>query len=227
VGETQTHNFAALGDHDWVVFEAEQGRAYVVETSNLSREVDTVLELLDQEGHELASDDDGGEEFLASRLWWVATEDGRLYIRIRSFSEGDEGPGTQYDVSLRLAEGFQVDQYEPDDTRGQANPISVGEVQTHNRHVAHDRDWMYFEAQGGVTYVIETLNLGPESDTVLYLYDGARNELASDDDSGGEIWASRLEWTAPEDGTLYIMVEGWVQTSAGPRTRYDLAARTR
>ena len=225
VGETQTHNLHVEGDHDWVFFEAQQGRAYVIETSNLAYEIDTVVELYDQRGNELASDDDGGEEYLASRLWWVATDGGRLYVMIRSFGDADEGPGTRYDVSLRMAEGFRIDQYEPDNSRAQARPIAAGESQTHNRHVAGDRDWMYFEAQGGMTYVIETFNLGPNADTVVYLYDAAGNELASDDDRGGETWASRLEWTAPQDGAFYIMVGDWLQTSAGPGTRYDIVVR--
>ncbi len=222
LGESQAHNLHVEGDRDWLVFEAEEGRAYVIETSNLGGEVDTVVELYDEQGNELASDDDGGDEFLASRLWWVATEGGSMYVKIRSFSEGEGGPGTAYDVSLRLAERFRIDPYEPDGTRARATPIEVRERQTHNRHVAGDRDWMYFEGQVGVTYVIETFNLGPDADTVIYLFDAAGNELAWDDDGGDELWASRLEWTAPEDGTFYILVEDWFEASAGPGTRYDI-----
>jgi ribosomal protein S11 len=227
LGEGQTHNLHVESDHDWVYFDAEEGSAYVIETSNLGHEVDTIVELFDEEGHELASDDDGGEEFHASRLWWVAEASGRLYVKIGSFSEGQAGGETSYDVSLRLAEGFRIDQYEPDDYRGRARLIAVGEIQTHNRHVAGDRDWVYFEAQAGVTYIIETFNLGPDADTVVHVYDQAGEELGSDDDSGDEIWASRLEWMPPQDGPLYVLVEEWFETSVGPGTRYDIAVQTR
>jgi ribosomal protein S11 len=225
LGESQAHNLHVEGDRDWLFFEAEEGRAYVIETSNLGGEVDTVVELYDEEGNELASDDDGGDEFLASRLWWVATEGGSTYVQIRSFSDHEEGPGTTYDVSVSVAEGFQIDQYEPDGTRARATLIEAGERQTHNRHVAGDRDWLYIEAQVGVTYVIQTSNLGPHADTVVYLYDAAGNELAWDDDGGEQLWASRLEWTAPQDGTLYVLVEDWFEASAGPGTRYDIAVQ--
>lgn len=226
LGEGQTHNLHVEGDHDWVYFEAEEGSAYVIGTSDLGHEVDTVVELYDEEGNELASDDDGGEEFHASRLWWVAEAGGRLYVKIRSFSEGEAGAGTNYDLSLRLAKGFQIDQYEPDDSRARAKLIAVGETQTHNRHVAGDRDWIYLEVQAGVTYVIETFNLGPDADTVVHVYDQAGEELASGDDGGDETWASRLEWRAPRDGEFYILVEDWFETSAGPGTRYDIAVHT-
>ncbi len=224
--EGQTHNLHVEGDHDWVYFEAEEGSAYVFATSKLGHEVDTVIELYDEEGNQLASDDDGGEEFHASRLWWVAEAGGRLYVKIRSFSEGEAGAETNYDVSLRLAEGFRIDQYEPDGSRTRAKLIVRGETQTHNRHVAGDRDWVYFEAQAGVTYVIETFNLGSDADTVVHVYSPTGEELDSDDDGGQEIWASRLEWMAPVDGEFYILVEDWFEASAGPGTRYDIAVQT-
>jgi len=227
VGERQTHNLHVEGDHDWMHFEVQEGTVYVIETSNLGDEMDTVIHLYDEEGNELASDDDGGEDFLASRLWWAPTEAGRLYVMISSFSDMNKGPGTNYDVTLRLGEDFEVDEYEPDDSRAQARRIGVGETQTHNRHRGGDQDWVYFEAQAGTTYIIETSNLGDGADTVVYLYDQDGEELASDDDGGAEMWASLLEWTAPHDGTLYVMVEDWLGTSTGPETSYDISLLVR
>jgi hypothetical protein len=86
---------------------------------------------------------------------------------------------------------------------------------------------VHFEAQAGTTYIIETSNLGDGADTVVYLYDQAGEELASDDDGGTETRASRLEWTAPHDGTLYVMVEDWLGTSTGPKTSYDISLLVR
>lgn len=222
VGEWQTHNLHVRGDHDWVYFEAQEGTTYIVETSNLGDGMDTVVHFYDGEGNELSSDDDGGEEFLSSRLWWAAAEGGRLYVMVSSFSDMDEGPGANYDLSLRLGEDFALDEYEPDDSRAQARRIGVGDTQTHNRHRGGDVDWVYFEAQAGTRYVVETSNLGDDADTVIYLYDEAGEELGSDDDGGAETWASRLEWVAPRDGVFYVRVEDWLGSSAGPGTRYDV-----
>ena len=218
----QRHNLHVEGDRDWVYFQAEAGRAYVVETSNLGHEMDTVVYLFDEEGIELASDDDGGEEFLASRLWWVAREDAGLWLMIRGFAETETGPGTSYDVTVRLAEGFEIDQYEPDDSPEQASRIAVGETQSHNRHVSGDEDWLSFEVQPGITYTVQTINLGGHADTVIYLYDEGGAELVFDDDGGYESWASRLEWMTQEPGILYVKIVDWIQTSSGPDTRYDV-----
>jgi hypothetical protein len=227
IGETQRHNLHGTGDRDWLYFQAEAGRAYVLETSELGPEMDTVIHLYDELGNELASDDDGAGEFLASQLWWVAHEGGALYVMVRGFADTEGGPGTAYEVSLRSAEGFDMDQFEPDDSPAEATRISIGDTQSHNWHVSGDEDWVSFEVQQGITIVVQTLNLGVEADTVIYLYDGQGNELAFDDDGGDEAWASRLEWTASHNGISYVKVVGWMQTSSGPGTRYDLALSAR
>lgn len=223
VGVVQRHNLHVGGDSDWLYFEVQAGQTYVVETSELGREVDTVIRLFDGQGNELASDDDGGDELLASRLWWTARDDGLLYVMVRGLSDTEVGRGTEYSVTLRMAEGFEIDEYEPDDSRAQASLIAVGETQRHNRHAASDEDWISFEVQPGVTYVVQTLNLGMDADTVIYLYDSQGNELALDDDGGEEARASRLEWTPLESGVLYVRVEDWLQNSSGPGTQYEVA----
>lgn len=227
VGETQRHNLHVEGDYDLVYFAAQEGATYVIETSNLGRHIDTIIHLYGEEGNELASDDDGGDQFWASRLWWTATEEGTLYIAIHDFGDNEAGPGTSYDISLSPGEAFEIDEYEPDNSRPGANEIAVGEPQTHNLHIAADRDWVCFEAEEGMTYVIETSNLGGDIDTIVYLYDEEGNELASDDDKGGELLASRLEWTATEDGTLYVMGRDLWSSSAGPGSEYDISVSFR
>jgi hypothetical protein len=225
VGALQGHNLHAVGDRDWLYFEAEAGRTYVIETSELGRRMDTVVSLYDGEGRRLASDDDGGEELLASRLYWAPEEAGRLYVMIQDFADAEAGHGTEYDVSVTTSEDFRIDEYEPDGIRARASRIEVGETQRHNRHVSGDEDWISFEAQAGTTYVLRTANLGERADTAIYLYDAQGNELAFDDDSGEELWASRLRWTAPEGGVYYVKVIDWVQASTGPGTEYEVTLR--
>lgn len=70
--------------------------------------------------------------------------------------------------------------------------------------IADDVDWFQFEAWAGEEYVIQTLNLAGNADTVLVLYDvDGATELARDD-SSGEGRASRIRWTAHEDGMYYV-----------------------
>jgi len=224
-GATQSHNLHVPADQDWLYFEAEAGTSYEVWTSNLGREIDTVATLYDSEGRQLAFDDEGGEEFRSSRLFWVSEDGERLYLMVRGFADAEGGWGTEYEISLRVAEVFRMDEYEPDDTQDQATRIEPGESQRHNRHVSADEDWVVFRAEAGQTYVIETSRLGALADTVIYLYDAQGIELAVDDDGGEEERASRLEWTAPNGGRFFVKVENWLPTLAGPGTGYDLTLK--
>jgi hypothetical protein len=223
VGDAQAHNLHVEGDHDWLYFEAEEGTIYVIETYNLGDDIDTVIYLYDDQEDQLASDDDGGAEDLASRQRWTATEDGTLYVMIQDYDDAQAGPGTSYDVSLTVGEAFETDQYESDDSMAQATQIRVGETQTHSLHVEGDQDWVYFEADEGTTYVIETSNLGSVVDTEIYLYDENGEELDYSDDDGDEDLASRLEWLAEADGTFYVMVRDFGDAVAGPDTEYDIS----
>lgn len=222
-GETQSHNLHVEGDRDWVYFEARQGATYVIETSNLGDDIDTEIHLYDAQENELTHDDDRATEPWASRIWWTAAEDGTLYVMIREYSHVETGPRTSYQISLSLAEAFERDQYEPDDSPAQAARIGVGETQDHNLHAPGDRDWLYFEAQEGTTYVVETSNLAYDVDTEVYVYDERQDHLGYDDDGAGEALASRLEWTAAEDGTFYIMVRDFSDSVAGPGSAYDVS----
>lgn len=219
----QTHGIHVQGDHDWVFFQAEDGVTYVIETSNLGSEIDTIIYLYDEDGDELAQDDDGGEEYLASRITWIADSTRILYVMIRDYSDARGGPDMQYNISVAEAEPSEADAYEPDDTQDQAGEIEIGLYQSHNLHVMGDHDWISFQAIEGTTYIIETFNLGSRIDTIICLYDANRQELASDDDGADEPLASRLIWTADEDGVLYTMVQALGDNQAGPGTGYGVS----
>lgn len=97
---------------------------------------------------------------------------------------------------------------EPNDSPEQATAAVAfdGTSAQQSFHRQNDEDWLKFDATSGNTYVIYTTNLGPNVDTVLFLYntDGI-TELLSDDDSG-EGYASKITFQAPTDGTYYIKV---------------------
>ncbi|TKJ27886.1 MAG: hypothetical protein CEE40_12745, partial [Chloroflexi bacterium B3_Chlor] len=161
-GTSQTHTLSPPGDRDYVFFQAGAGMQYTVETGNLGDDCDTVLTLYDEDGTELIQDDDGADESLASRLNWVADEEGLLFVEAAHFDEEARGEDTEYDIwvleSAPLA--IEEDEYEPDDTMGQANEILLDTPQNHNIHVPGDHDWIFFMATAGATYVIETSQLG-------------------------------------------------------------------
>jgi len=95
-----------------------------------------------------------------------------------------------------------------------------------NFHAVGDEDWLAFTATAGVTYTIQTGDLGLSADTYVYLYDtDSTTLLASNDDYGGTL-ASQIEWQAPADGTYYVMVRHWNPNVGGCGTGYGVAIVT-
>lgn len=101
-GEVYPHNLHGPGDQDWSRIEVQAGYVYILKTSRLGAQVDTVLHLLDEAGKELAVDDNGREEEepLASRIRWAARRDATLYILVHDQGDDAAGPGTEYWLSL-------------------------------------------------------------------------------------------------------------------------------
>lgn len=222
-GLPQAHNLHGQGDHDYVYFEAFEGTAYIVETSRLGGDVDSIIYLYDTEGNELAYADDGAEEPLASRIAWIAPSSGTYYVMIRDLADGSAGPEATYEVRIIASDTVEgADSYEPDDSIAQASSIDTdGSHQSHTLHVTVDVDYVSFLADEGVEYTIETGNLEGDCDTVIYLYDEDGTELEFDDDSGEESLASRLVWIAPDGGIYYVAVEDF-HNQAGPEVSYQI-----
>lgn len=115
------------------------------------------------------------------------------------------------------------DAFEEDDACGQASQIAVtGAAQTHTFHDAGDQDWMRFAAAANKTYIIETSNVGPQSDAVLFLFDSCSDPpLAGEDNAFGQT--VRLTWNSTASATLYIKLQQHDPAIFGAATNYDLA----
>ena len=98
----QVHNLHVVGDADWMRVDAKAGSTYVFETFDLGADIDTVAHLLNEEGNELAVDDNGrdAEEARASRIQWQASSDAQFYILVHDSGHDAGGPGTEYWVNL-------------------------------------------------------------------------------------------------------------------------------
>lgn len=152
---------------------------------------------------------------------------GTLYVQADSQGTVDDpnrGDNISSGVEVCLA---SADAFESDDTPASATTINTdGVAQTHNLHTVGDEDWFVFTATAGVTYTVQTGDLGLSADTYLYLYDTEGTTLlASNDDYGGTL-ASQIEWTAQADGTYYVMVRHWNPNVGGCGTGYSVAVVT-
>ena len=128
---------------------------------------------------------------------------------------------TQWDEFLKM---YYTDAYEPDDDYNQSVWIEGDYTkQLHNFHDIDDYDWVKFNATANITYILETSELGPGSDTYLYLYDTDGITLIDSDDDSGLGLASRISWKCPFSGCYYLMVKHWYNMSYGPKTYYKLS----
>ncbi len=218
-GTTQTHIFCAAGDHDWVKFNATSGSTIIVRTQNLGAGATPMLSIFDACNVPLSTGH-------PQQLEWISATDETYYIKLENHDSEVYGPTTNYDLSVATL-GCDGDEYEfdgGDDKASQARLIRANDPdRTHNFCPAGDEDWVKFDAVAGKNYVIETFNLGLDSDTYLCLYEAdGTTEITCDDDGTG-MKAARIIWTCPSSGTYYVQVHHYNPTASGPNTAYNLS----
>jgi len=208
-----TTDFAQLPRFE---MQLESGRTYIIETYDLAGSTDTVLQLRRQNGAPSANDtvlaenDDAGGS-LASRVRYTATESGTFYASVRPYAEQTGGT-----FSLRIVE-LTEDPNAP-------QPTVIADQ--HGIQLRATQDFaqlpnIAMQLEAGRTYLIETIELAGNTDTVLQLrrQDGptpSSNDtvVAENDDAGGTL-ASAIRWTADRSGTFYAHVRPYAPQTAG------------
>lgn len=94
-----------------------------------------------------------------------------------------------------------------------AGPLVLGESSRGNLETLGDADFFQFEAVAGDNFRIQTTLLGL-SDSTIALHDSDGNQLAFNDDFAGTL-ASQLFYDAPTDGTYYVEVRAYSDSSTG------------
>lgn len=221
VGTTQSHGFCVPGDSDWVRFTATAGTNYRLETLNLAVSNDTLLELYASNGTTLVQSNDNGGINRASRIEFVPTASGTYYVRVRHPNAFRGDPAHTYDLRIRAADPAAChDPAEPDTSVAHAQLIDVGRTQSRAFCAPSDADWLAFAATAGTRYRLETVNLGPYTDTYLEVYASDGSTLIAADDNGSSSRASRVEVTPSTTGILYVRLR---QSNGGgfPDYTYD------
>jgi hypothetical protein len=180
------------GDNNWLALSTTEGSTYVIET-HLGSLPDTMLTVYDQHGQQVAFNDDGGAG-LASRIEWAAPASGVYFVEVSAYAGWQSG---SYELD--------IDVLSPPIPEPTQAAIDIG----------GDADLFAFEAVSGQHFVIQTgLSSGTLTDSVLTLYDADGNQLAWNDDFGRSL-ASRIDWTAPADGTYYFSVSAYSTVQTG------------
>ncbi|MFN2128998.1 MAG: clostripain-related cysteine peptidase [Anaerolineae bacterium] len=232
-GGPQSHSFCPENDTaDWISFSATGGRNYQISTAQLQSYADTLIKLYGSDGKTLLGQDDDGGAGWASQINWTSPADGIYYVEVIEYF-GRTGSDTGYVLRVDSdTPSCAPDAYEPDDDPSTAAVVQIDATpQVHNFCAPGDVvDWYRFMAVQGRAYTIETSALEANSDTVLSLYDrDSMSLLLTDDDSGSEGRASRVEWRAPASGSYYARVHnsgGMTGSGTGYRFSVEMLSPT-
>ena len=123
----------------------------------------------------------------------------------------------------RASAKASTDNYEPDDTSGQAKLITSGTPQTRIIVPAEDLDWIKFQLTVTSGVLLETSGTR-FSDTRISLFDGSLAPIEYNDDDGIDFFSyiDRMCGVDPlPAGTYYVKVESWLNNTEIPV--YNLA----
>ena len=189
------------GEVDCFTFEGEAGQVYQIDVA-LGTLDDSVAELLDSDGWEVAYNDDYGDT-LGSRIVWEAPDSGDYYVEVSGFG----GTGS-YTLTVSLTD---ITDDHGDDTGG-ATAVEVGEDTEGILDYEGDTDFFRFSAEAGQLYRIDVA-LGTLDDSVAELLDSDGWEVAYNDDYGGTL-GSLIVWEAPDSSDYYVEVSGFGGTGS-------------
>jgi len=165
-----------VGDVDWFRVDVPSSSTVTVRTFNCAG--DTTMFLRDSVGTEIEFDDDDGENLcsLITRELFPGT----YYLEVHEFL--DDGTVTYFVDAACVP--LAVDEVEPNNTMGTANPIACGDTKRAAHSPANDVDFWSFTLGSGATIFA---SLQCNGDSVLRLFDAGGTQIASDNDSGPDL----------------------------------------
>jgi hypothetical protein len=204
----------ASDDRDWFAVNAPATGILTAETSG---SLDTMMEVYNDSGTRISSDDDSGEGMNA-RVTFSAQAGRRYVIMVRGYSSNTGS----YRFHI-AAETVSDEAFEPNNSREQATPLTLGaEGGLRAFLTSGDEDWYRAEVPSGGARV--TIYTESSIDTFLTVYDANGSRIAEDDDSG-EGNNARLTVNLPE-GPFYIKVTPYTGTGfSGSQGNYTLFTR--
>ena len=212
---TVSANFTSATDIDWYKFTVPSGgRRTLIYTES---DKDTIVELTDRQGNQIASDDDGGEG-LNGRIDKMLAQ-GEYFINIKEYNKatGD------YSLHIDFVEQIAGDQYESNNSREAAKPIRFTGDTTNiecSFHTDTDEDWFKFTIPAGGKQII--IASTGTMDTKAEIFNSAGESVGTDDDSGDEN-NFRLERQLSA-GDYYLKVIEYYKNSGSYSVSFTMTA---
>jgi len=119
------------------------------------------------------------------------------------------------------------DEHESNDTCGNAKPIlDDNKHQSHTFHKVGDTDWLRFDGERGTEYVINVdVPIKSPADVTLELYQDCADTDPQKEEYQTFSSGTRLGFTPPEDGPLYLRLSNHDPQTAGANVEYQVALR--
>lgn len=201
--EGRVSNIGAAGDVDWFVLEATEGRTYRYyvdgwDDGSGNMLADPLLTLYNQQGQEIARDDDGGAG-LNSYLTHIPVTGGPYFLAVSSYDGQSTG---RYSVRA-------IDTDVPGDAYTDEVLDQAGDERVSRIDIEGDLDNFRVDLEAGVTYTITVSGHGerPLADPFVAVVLEDNSVLSSDDDSGPGRDA-RLRFTPEQSGSYLIQASG-------------------
>lgn len=200
-GEGRTGELNRFDDADWFAINLVEGRPYRFNVVGAESDglADPVLTLYDSEGHEVASDDDGGTGG-NSYLSFTSVAGGQYYAAVTSFNHA--GAGVYH---ITASDSDVPGNANTDETLDAAH----GDDRISSIEIAGDLDNYRVDLEAGAHYVVEVTAEGdsPLGDPYLAILNSDGQRVAADDD-GGRGRNARLRFSPHDAGTYFIQASG-------------------
>lgn len=222
-GGSVTGAFEQAGDTDWYRLNVERGQRYSLALAGLPNAdgaaVDPVLIVYDEQGNQLAFNDDANESLNAA-LIFTPQASGVVFVEARAFDPEALGAYTL---------GVEASVVPPDDA-GNDNTtrarVTVGRAVNGQLEYEGDVDWYRFSARTGQRYSV-TLRGADENgvgDPFLRILDREGAEIAVNDDDG-ESLNSAAQFSVRANGDIFIEARAFADAYSGGYTLEVAAER--
>jgi hypothetical protein len=193
-------------------FSARAGQVVTITLD--SQDFDEALTLRDASGRELVHTDASGGRMYAQLEHFVIPADGTYTIVAAGNSSLASGPFT---LTLDMAEATAEPTVPVAPTEQGIATVNPG--QTINGTIPNGTAYVAFAFNARAGQVVTITLASDDFDAALKLRDASGRELASDDDSAGNLNARIADFVVPADGVYTIILTSTSGTSAG---RYTL-----
>ncbi len=203
------------GDQDWYRVSIPSGAAAGDFLDVLAGgSLDTYMDLYDEDGELLLSDDDGSGDIQARIFYGPVSAGETYYLCVKEYENSGIG---EYSLTASMTAPV-LDEYEPDNSMDEAHSITLtGEEgrEVHSFTGPGDMDWYTFTLNAAATVVLATEG---SADTIIRLHD--ESDIIEESDDDGEDYNGRISrYLAP--GTYWLEV-GQYEESVQSGVEYSL-----